>query len=46
MTPTGIPAARKVVTASRRAAGDDVRGSSTRWMFGSSEVTEMLTAAA
>ena len=46
ITPTGIPAARSCLTASKRASGEDVRGSSTRCNFGSSDVMEMFTAAA
>ena len=46
ITPTGIPAARSCATASSRACGDEVRGSRTRCSSGSSEVTEMFTAAA
>ena len=46
ITPTGIPAARNIATVSKRAVGDEVRGSSTRCKFGSSEVTETFTAAA
>ena len=46
ITPTGIPAARSCAIASSRAVGDEVRGSRTRCRFGSSDVTEMFTAAA
>ena len=45
-TPAGIPAARSCLIVSRRASGEDVRGSSTRRNFGSSDVTEMFTATA
>ena len=44
--PHGNPRGAQGRTASRRAAGDEVRGSSTRWTFGSSDVTETFTAAA
>ena len=46
ITPTGMSAARNCAIASSRARGGEVRGSRMRCKFGSSEVTEIFTAAA